>query len=467
MSFKSTSNESPSNITHEDSRSPQPIVPNPNERAQPVAVGSIPGDDQPRSAIIEIKSAMQSFTRGEVGQPGTIARIVRALAFNGDQADVAKGKALESYIAQMHQISNVQRRESESGTSGTLSSRANGESRSRSAGGGTGNSSAPYRPYQNAGSRGVKRGRSDGEEEQERREHKSGGSGHHDDGYGEESSSEDEREGWSTDSESDSGSDRERRAGKRLREEDMPWFAKEKESRRSIDKSCVQSAELLRKYARNIAKVKGWILYSASAPAGFPSTEWDSLLKGKAVNLDVVYSSLFHVVAVRENRGRIGDHEISLGHTEPSRKVLTSRDWTTAWNIVIKATGFLFPHRRNELDAYGEYIQGEFTARQADSHWKVIRFDQSIRNEVGGATRILLTDFPLFERHRAAILLADGLFANPDTKQPARRPKSNEICIRFNSEGGCTNSSFHCRYRHACRKCGKGGHGASACEGKK
>jgi hypothetical protein len=40
---------------------------------------------------------MQHFTRGEAKQPETIARIVRALAFDGDEADSAKGKAHDSY----------------------------------------------------------------------------------------------------------------------------------------------------------------------------------------------------------------------------------------------------------------------------------------------------------------------------------------------------------------------------------
>jgi hypothetical protein len=218
-------------------------------------------------------------------------------------------------------------------------------------------------------------------------------------GDGGETSSSDETAGsWSSSpsSNGDKGADRPR---KRLREEDTPWFRKEKESRRSLSRSCNQSAELLKRYARNVPKVKRWISYSVSAPSGFPSLEWENLLKGKPVSLDVVHSSFFHVVAVRENRGRIGDHEISLGHTEPSRKVLTSGDWTAAWNSVVKAASFLFPHRRDELDAYGEFIQGEFTARQADAHWKVIRFDQSIRNEVGGGTKLLLTDFHRFDRH--------------------------------------------------------------------
>ncbi|KAJ2936322.1 hypothetical protein H1R20_g770, partial [Candolleomyces eurysporus] len=147
-------------------------------------------------------------------------------------------------------------------------------------------------------------------------------------------------------------------------------------------------------------------------PPGFPSSEWDNLLKGKAVNLDVVFSSVYHVRAVKENRGRLGEHEISFGHSEPSRKVLTYGDWTIAWNITVKAAAFLFPHRQQELADYGEFIQGKFSAHQTEAHWRVIQFDQSIRNKVGGGTKILLTHYDQFNRHRAAILHSEGLFAN-------------------------------------------------------
>jgi hypothetical protein len=96
-----------------------------------------------------------------------------------------------------------------------------------------------------------------------------------------------------------------------------------------------------------------------------------------------------------------------------------------------------------------------------------VRFDQSIRNEVGGGTRILLTNVDKFQCHRAAILHHDGLYASLDSKQLAHRSKSDDICQQFNSDSECPNTSGRCKYRHTCRACGKGGHGAKACEGKK
>lgn len=470
MSFRTARNGHPTENSHRESRSPHPIIPDPNERPRPLPIGSIQANQQPGRAVFEVKEAMEKFARGETDQANTVARIVRALAFKGDETDAAKGKALDSYINEMHQIERAQRRDSGSDLPGTFSSREAAAGSSHPVENHGDLSCQSHRSHTISESRRNKRGRSEGSEESRggrgRRDKRYDGDGRSGDDGGSDSSDEDEDD-WSTSSDSGSGGGGRERRKKRLREEDMPWFRKEKESRRSVSRSCIRSAKLLRTYARDVSKVKRWISYSASAPSGFPSSEWENLLKGKTVNLDVVQSSFFHVVAVRENRGRIGDHEISLGHTEPSRKVLTSGDWTAAWNSVVKAASFLFPHRRDELDAYGEFIQGEFAAREANAHWKVIRFDQSVRNEVGGGTKILLTDFHRFDRHRAAILLADGLFATPDTKQSARRSKSNDLCIRYNSEGGCTNSSSNCRYRHTCRKCGKGGHGAAACEGKK
>ncbi|KAJ2932590.1 hypothetical protein H1R20_g4497, partial [Candolleomyces eurysporus] len=112
----------------------------------------------------------------------------------------------------------------------------------------------------------------------------------------------------------------------------------------------------------------------------------------------------------------------------------------------VKAAAFLFPHRQQELADYGEFIQGEFSACQTEAHWRVIRFDQLIRNEVGGGTKILLTHYDQFNRHRAAILHSDGLFANRDPKQPNRRPKSNNVCLHFNTDSGCPNSAASCKY---------------------
>ncbi|KAF5341895.1 hypothetical protein D9611_001136 [Ephemerocybe angulata] len=42
--------------------------------------------------------------------------------------------------------------------------------------------------------------------------------------------------------------------------------------------------------------------------------------------------------------------------------------------------------------------------------------------------------------------------------------KAGRVCDRFNQKGGCERADGMCRFRHACRKCGKPGHGETACK---
>jgi hypothetical protein len=90
--------------------------------------------------------------------------------------------------------------------------------------------------------------------------------------------------------------------------------------------------------------------------------------------------------------GRVGHTEISLGRSEPAKKVQTSGEWTSAWNATIKAVKFAFPNREQELREYGEYIEGHFSAKVVSAHRRIILFDIAIRNEVGGGQNALLTD---------------------------------------------------------------------------
>ena len=124
----------------------------------------------------------------------------------------------------------------------------------------------------------------------------------------------------------------------------MPWFQRESIARQTANPSCSRTREILTQFAGDYNIVKHWINVSHSAPHGFLAAEWENIIKGKPVNLDSVLSSLHHIAPVKENVGRVGSTEISLGHTEPSRKVKTSGEWTSAWNATIKATVFAFPH---------------------------------------------------------------------------------------------------------------------------
>ena len=251
----------------------------------------------------------------------------------------------------------------------------------------------------------------------------------------------------------------------RILEKNMPWFNRESMARITANPSCIATRDLLSQFAADYYTVKQWILCSQSAPRGFPSTEWDHIIRGKPVDLNVVLSSLHHVYPVTENTGRVGSTEISLGRTEPTRKVNTSGEWTSAWNATADAYVFTFPHRADEIKRYGAYINREFSSKVVSAHRKVILYDTAVRNEVAGGSSILLTDRAEFSHIYSAIVLPDGIESEPGQDSSKSTTKTQtDICRRFNSPNGCPNSSSACRYQHRCSKCRRRGHPSHECE---
>ena len=150
-------------------------------------------------------------------------------------------------------------------------------------------------------------------------------------------------------SDSDDDLDEPSNKKRRVFESEMLWYNREEEARRNGNKECEESRRILQLFAHDYKVVRQWIQTSRTAPLGFPTSEWDNIIKGQAVNLDAVFSSLHHISAPKENLGRVGSTEISLGRSEPAKKVQTSGEWTSAWNATIKAIKFAFPHREHEL----------------------------------------------------------------------------------------------------------------------
>lgn len=156
---------------------------------------------------------------------------------------------------------------------------------------------------------------------------------------------------------------------RRVLESEMPWFSREEEARQTGSKECKESQRTLALFACDYKAIKRWIQTSRTVPLGFPSSEWDNVIRGQAIHLDAMLSSLHHVSTPTENIGRVGSTEISLGRTEPARKVQTSGEWTSAWNATIKVIKFAFPDCEQELREYGDYIdEGHFSARIPSSH---------------------------------------------------------------------------------------------------
>ena len=86
-----------------------------------------------------------------------------------------------------------------------------------------------------------------------------------------------------------------------------------------------------------------------------------------------------HFVQLDEERkGCLGSAEVVFAIAEAKRQVKTGSEWLTAFRRATKATTFLFPHRREELLEYAEYIKWLFAAKQVGAHSKVILYDQTV-----------------------------------------------------------------------------------------
>jgi hypothetical protein len=164
----------------------------------------------------------------------------------------------------------------------------------------------------------------------------------------------------------------------------------------------------------------------------------------------------------------LGETEISFGVAEAKKRIRTSAEWSSAWRRASKGIVFAFPHRREELLEYGDYIESEFAAKLASSHPRIILFDVALRNEVAAGQHFLLTDFNRFSRLYSAIVLPDGVEGHSD--QPTGKKTSGsksgsgkqEICNKFNA-GTCKHSDSECKYLHSCKNCRKTGHGKKDC----
>ena len=176
-----------------------------------------------------------------------------------------------------------------------------------------------------------------------------------------------------------------------------------------------------------------------------------------------------------ERKGRMGGTEVVFAVAESKRQVKTGTEWSSAYRWMSKAVAFLFPHRREELFEYAEHIEGLFSAKHTNAHSKVILYDQSVRNRVGGGQNVLLTDYQLFVSLSEAILHADGIEYRSGGKGPSKGgkgsadggPSKKETCRRFNGQDGCKFTEEECYYKHICTKCGKSGHGKASCTSEK
>ncbi|KAI0323359.1 hypothetical protein GY45DRAFT_1264707 [Cubamyces sp. BRFM 1775] len=232
----------------------------------------------------------------------------------------------------------------------------------------------------------------------------------------------------------------------------------------------LRTLELLRNYGEDIAQAKRAINNSPSAPE-FPDSEWNNVLSGRAVDLDHVFTGRYTPGADGSVTEVLGSIELSVKQPISARRICSFGDWVFAWGRAARATAFAFPHRREELTAYGEYISGLFGALAPAVHGRVLDFDRAIRKRVGSARNLRLTDFEAFADLK--IQYVDSCGANVYGSEASassggrtRRPaavRQKEACRRWNA-GTCSRKASECRFRHVCSNCAGDGHKRSDCQ---
>jgi hypothetical protein len=259
------------------------------------------------------------------------------------------------------------------------------------------------------------------------------------------------------------------RKKRKVKESDMGWFNPDDPSPYSKLDSCQKTCKHLQTYNKDISGSKFLAKLSRCALSGIPSSQWEHILQGEALDLDHFLSSLHHTTINEEGEMHIGNAKISLGVTDAKRRVSTAAEWSSAWHLASRAVAFAFPHCTEELRDYGGFIEAEFSAKLPSSHLCIILFDIAICNIIQGGHNALLTDPSLHLRFYSAILMPDRVAANNFTSANRRSNQTHasgsksDVCNRFNTSAGCPSSDSECKYKHICKNCKKRGHRKDKC----
>jgi len=195
-----------------------------------------------------------------------------------------------------------------------------------------------------------------------------------------------------------------------------------------------------------------WSLQSARSLPPFPKSEWKHILSGMAVNLDTIFSGLFSTLSNDKTTTSVGDFDLSVSGSKPSKVVQTHGDWTIAWTSTSAAILCAFPHHAFELQQYSEYIL-QFFGALPYLHSKVINLDKVIRCYTGEVKHIELSKVGRFQHLKAQYLQEDGAGNRTGTHKEKEINKSNqcsnEVCRQWNN-GVCNQKALECHYRHLC-----------------
>jgi hypothetical protein len=247
------------------------------------------------------------------------------------------------------------------------------------------------------------------------------------------------------------------------------WVASRGEKRTTLSDNLSKTLKLIDAYTMDPKATKRSLVNELDCPE-FPNSEWKNIITGRAVSLDAVLSGQLSTSNDDLKVQKLGDLEISFGAVEPTKVVKNGGDWSIAWNRTVRAIGFAFPHRMQELTSYGEYIINLFSVTHPSVHKRVISFDKAVRRRIGSVRNLELSDFEKFADLKIVHMDSIGISvisgaSKDDGNKKGKRGKNwkkEEPCNNWN-EGKCSQAEEDCRRQHVCNKCGKTGHRGKEC----
>jgi hypothetical protein len=189
----------------------------------------------------------------------------------------------------------------------------------------------------------------------------------------------------------------------------------------SVNLECTQS--MVQNYTADLKHML-WSLQSARSLPPFPKSKWKHILSGTVINLDAVFSGLFSTLSDNKTTTSVGDFDLSVSGSKPSKVIQTHRDWTISWTSTSMAILCAFPHCAFELQQYSEYIL-QFFGALPYLHSKVINLDKAIHHYTGEVKHIELSEVGCFWHLKARYLQEDRAGNHAGTPKEKEITKSN------------------------------------------
>jgi hypothetical protein len=91
----------------------------------------------------------------------------------------------------------------------------------------------------------------------------------------------------------------------RIYEADQPWYPTDVLVQSFLPPELQKMRSILLRFTGDYSAIKRWIDISASVPQ-FPDSEWDNVIKGRSINLDAVFTSVYSTESNTDNVEELG-----------------------------------------------------------------------------------------------------------------------------------------------------------------